>query len=447
MKLDEIRQFFLKEKTPVMLCGFSGGADSTAALVLSAELQKECGFSLVAVHFNHGLRAESDSEEAWCKEFCSSRKIAFISMKLDVPHLDNGIENAARQARLAAWKKLSKQYSGAAVITGHHADDKCENLFLRLFRGSNSSGLTGLRSVSVVENVKFLRPLLGVTKKELEVYLLENSVDTWMTDNSNFDPAMLRNALRNLLIPEILRRAPFAASGIRRTLEVLECDADFIEQEADKFFKNGNLSDRLYWCSLHDAVAVRVLRRFLEQEYGRDVPVSRAGFERFRMETAFFSSEPRIVPINEGMEIIVQGDRVMCVHAAPSAIVWKWREQPEVRFGDICIKWSCTDVPERGGAESASFDAEKIGDALLLSVPETGERFVPFGRSSAVSIKKLRTDRKIAAYPVLPVVRLASSGRAVWLPFIRNGNECLADSSTRSIVTFYVSREPNSSSR
>ena len=446
MKLDEIKRFFLKEKTPVMLCGFSGGADSTAALVISAGLQKECGFTLVAVHFNHGVRKEADREEEWCRQFCSSRGIDFVSMKLDVPHLENGIENAARQARLAAWKKFSCQYSGAAVITGHHADDKCENLFLRIFRGSNSTGLTGLRSTSVVENIKFVRPLLGVTKRELESYLVDNSICDWVTDNSNFDSAMLRNALRNQLIPEIVRRAPFAASGIRKTLEVLECDADFIEQTADNCFKNGRLFDRNYWCSLHDAVAVRVLRRFLEQEYGRDVPVSGAGFERFKKEIAVVASEPRIVPVGDGMNIMVQSNKVMCVHCTPPKSVWKWREQSEIRFGDTCLTWRYTDAPDKGSAETASFDADKLDDVLLLSAPENGEKFIPFGRSSAESIKKLRTDRKIGAYPVLPVLRL-ESGRAVWLPFIRNGNECLVDSSTTSVVTFYASKVLNNSSR
>ena len=166
MKLDEIRTLFLREMTPEMLCGFSGGADSTAALVVAARLQQECGFSLTAVHFNHQLRKEADYEEEWCRNFASSLGVDFISMKLDVPHLENGMENAARQARLAAWKILSSQHSNAAVITGHHADDMCENLFLRIFRGSNASGLAGLRSTSTVENVKFIRPLLGVTKSE-----------------------------------------------------------------------------------------------------------------------------------------------------------------------------------------------------------------------------------------------------------------------------------------
>ena len=203
MKLDEIRQFFLKEMTPEMLCGFSGGADSTAALVISAGLQEECGFSLTAVHFNHGLRAEADQEQEWCRKFAETLGVKFIAIKLDVPHLESGIENAARQARISAWKNLSSQYSGAAVITGHHADDMCENLFLRIFRGSNSSGLSGLRRTSVVENVKFIRPLLNATKKEIENYLLEKSISMWMVDNSNFDSAMLRNYLSH---PRHLRK-------------------------------------------------------------------------------------------------------------------------------------------------------------------------------------------------------------------------------------------------
>lgn len=437
MKLDEIRTLFLREMTPEMLCGFSGGADSTAALVVAARLQQECGFTLTAVHFNHQLRKEADYEEEWCRNFASSLGVKFISMKLDVPHLENGMENAARQARLAAWKVLCSQHSGAAVITGHHADDMCENLFLRIFRGSNSSGLTGLRSTSTVENVKFIRPLLGVTKSEIEEFLRSNSIDNWMIDNSNFDSAMLRNYLRNQVIPGIVSRAPFAASGIRKTLEVLACDADFIENEAEKAFNTGNLCNRIFWCELHDAVAVRVLRKLLAHEFGADVPVSGAGFERFKRELQIFSNEPRIVPFGANMNVIIQADKVSCLHDVPHEVVWKWQEQKSISFGNIYFEWRFTDTPDTSGAETASFDADKLSETLLLSVPAAGEKFIPFGRRSAESIKKLRTDRKIAAYPALPVLRL-SAGRAVWLPFIRNGNDCLVDASTKKIVTFYA---------
>lgn len=446
MKLDSARELFLREKTPVMLCGFSGGADSTAALCVSDLLKNECGFSLVAVHFDHGLRKESASEAEWCQEFCAARNIRCIVEKLNVSSDGGGLENAARQARLAAWKRLSALHGNAAVITGHHANDKCENLFLRLFRGSNASGLTGMRSVSVVEQIKFIRPLLNVTKSEIEEYLRRNGIESWMVDQSNFDSAMLRNYLRNEVIPGIVKRAPFAGAGLMKSLDVLACDADFIEQEAEKIYSSGNVNARTFWMALHDAVAVRVLRKYLAKESGNDVPVSADSFARFKSEVSKNKSEMRIIPVGGGVEIAVQGERVDILHPAPQQLIWNWKTQESVQFGEFIIERRYTSSADKAGADRASFDAALLDDTVMLSAAVEGEKFVPFGRKSPENIKKLRVDRKIPSYPVLPVFR-DLTGNALWLPFVRNGNRCLVSSDTKEIVTFYAKRVSKSDSR
>lgn len=446
MKLDGPRELFLQEKTPIMLCGFSGGADSTAALLTAYQLQQDCGFSLVAVHFDHGLRSESAEEAEYCRKFCSDREIEFLSVKLNIRHSESGIENAARQARLAEWKKLSQQYNNAAVITGHHANDRCENLFLRLFRGSNVSGLTGLRSTSVVEKVKFIRPLLTFSRVEIEEFLRENNVHSWVTDKSNFDSAMLRNYLRNEILPGIVKKIPFADSGLMKSVDSLLCDADYIESQAEEIFKSSNINDRKFWCDLHDAVAVRILRKFLSVNSGCDIPVSSDSFFRFKAAVAVKNSEAKIVPVGKDLNIIIQNDAVDVLKNAPVQIFWNWKKVQSVKFGDITFFCRYTDGPDKTGAHCASFDADLLDDTVVLSVPETGERFVPFGRKNSESIKKLRVDRKIPAYPVLPVMRL-EGGKALWLPFIRNGNDFTVSDKTKKTVTFYASKDSISDKR
>ena len=149
----------MNETKKTFLVGFSGGADSTAALLMLHERMKN-GNRLVAVHFNHHLRgAESDSEAVNARNFAKLRNIEFRLIDLDIAPGSN-LEARARQARLEAWKKLVAEYENAIVVTGHHQDDCIENMFLRMGRGSNVSGLTGLQITSEVEGVKFFRPLI-----------------------------------------------------------------------------------------------------------------------------------------------------------------------------------------------------------------------------------------------------------------------------------------------
>ena len=139
--------------------GFSGGADSTALLLI---LWAQGIRPLTAVHFNHGLRENAaDVDAEWCRNFCKTRDIPFLLHHLDIPgnrQPGEGIEAAARRCRLAAWAKLTK--TDDAVVLGHQRDDAFEDLLLRLGRGANSSGLSPLRPERRVHELTFLRPLL-----------------------------------------------------------------------------------------------------------------------------------------------------------------------------------------------------------------------------------------------------------------------------------------------
>ena len=89
----------------IVFCGFSGGSDSLYLLLALNECSAPFHFELRAVHFNHGLRgAESDADEAWCREKCAELAVPFLSVPLDVGgrrEAGEGDEAAARLAR--AW--------------------------------------------------------------------------------------------------------------------------------------------------------------------------------------------------------------------------------------------------------------------------------------------------------------------------------------------------------
>ncbi|OVE82776.1 hypothetical protein BVY04_00060, partial [bacterium M21] len=89
-----------------LLVGFSGGADSTALVLLLSELE----ISFTAVHLNHGIRGhEAMEDETWCHRFCRLRHLPFESHSLDVltnKAAGESMEMAARRLRLAHWKSV-----------------------------------------------------------------------------------------------------------------------------------------------------------------------------------------------------------------------------------------------------------------------------------------------------------------------------------------------------
>ncbi|NMA47310.1 MAG: tRNA lysidine(34) synthetase TilS, partial [Lentisphaerae bacterium] len=248
-----------------LLVGFSGGADSTALLLalLAAGVD-----GLLAVHCHHGLRgAAADADAAWCRAFCEQRGIAFHLEHLDVPgqqRRGESTEEAGRRLRLALWQRLAAA-EPTVVFLGHHGDDVLEELLMRLARGANSSGLTGLREERQLCGVRLLRPLLSCRRAEIESWLLAQGVADWRTDRSNSDCAYRRNAVRHDLVPRF--RAIFGEDrGLQQAARVLRMDADYLEMAAADAY--GQLRDLRDWQALHPALLQRVLRLWLDEHVG-----------------------------------------------------------------------------------------------------------------------------------------------------------------------------------
>ena len=279
--------------------GFSGGADSTALLLMLAE---SAPGRVTAVHFQHGLRgAAAERDAAWCRKFCGVRKIPFKLVRLAVVKSrrpGESLEEAARRCRLEKWRKLAGPED--VVALGHHADDRLEELLLRLARGANVSGLVGLRPERVVEGVRFVRPLLGLRRAEIEEFLRACGVKKWRDDGSNTDVAFRRNAIRHKWLP-LIREDAGHDRGLLASLDSLALDADFLEAEAVR--RLPEMTSLAAWRHLHPALLPRVLRLWLGRELGHDMVPLHAAVERLRGELVRKPAGTRLVPLGGGVTL------------------------------------------------------------------------------------------------------------------------------------------------
>lgn len=306
MKLDDCGKLFAPFQHGRLFVGFSGGADSTAALLVARRFQEIFHYRLTAIHFDHGLRgAESAAEAEAAQRFARNCAIEFRLVRLALSP-GPGLESRARAARLDVWKELVRENPGSAVILGHHAGDRAENLLLRLARGSNATGLTSMRSRSEVDNVIFLRPLLGFARTEIEEFLHENGISEWARDSSNAENRFRRNLLRNRLLPEFYAKLPGSEAGLRHSLDVLELDAEFLEQEAERRFRELDGS-AAFWRKLHPALLVRVLRLWFRAELGTDLIPPPELVRRLQSELNAPKPEPRLIPVHSGISLAIAG--------------------------------------------------------------------------------------------------------------------------------------------
>ena len=213
--LPKMRAFTAKliSHKDVVLVGLSGGADSVCLLHFLQYLAKEKHFALAAVHVNHGLRGvQANDDEKFCKTLCKQWDITLFVKKVDAKaaaqKYDLSPEHGARKARYQAYAQVAKKWGATKLALGHHLDDQAETFLLNLLRGTKPQGLAGIplrRPLNA--GVEIVRPLLCVTRAQVEEYLKQNKL-TYVTDQTNFDDKYRRNWVRNTLLPLLETKQP-----------------------------------------------------------------------------------------------------------------------------------------------------------------------------------------------------------------------------------------------
>jgi tRNA(Ile)-lysidine synthase len=205
------------------LCvALSGGRDSVV-LLDSLHRLAQCrgedvgaaapGFSLSALHINHGLSANAAEWARFCADFCARRAIPLQVVELaPIVVAGEGLEAAARARRYAAFADVAADWLALA----HHRDDQAETVLLRLLRGAGAVGAAGMPAArTLAGGVRLVRPLLGVPRAALAAYAARHSL-VWVDDESNADCRQRRNFLRHQTLPPLATVFPGAGAALAR---------------------------------------------------------------------------------------------------------------------------------------------------------------------------------------------------------------------------------------
>ncbi|HVZ82880.1 MAG TPA: tRNA lysidine(34) synthetase TilS [Terracidiphilus sp.] len=185
--------------------GVSGGADSVALLRTLAARASELGLVLHAAHLHHGLRgADADADLEFVRGLAAELDVPFrhgrVDTEAEAARAGEGIEEAARRLRYAWFRELLTEVPLDAIATAHTLDDQAETVLAKLLRGAWTEGLSGIHPVVEWPEGCILRPLLGVTRAEIEQYLRALN-QPWREDATNRDTTFTRNRIRHELLP------------------------------------------------------------------------------------------------------------------------------------------------------------------------------------------------------------------------------------------------------
>ena len=196
-----MEEYQMVNENDTIVVGVSGGADSVCLFLLLEEYCRQKNARFVAVHLNHKIREDAGKDAEYVRALCKEFGIPLHIFEEDVALLAKqsgiGTEEAGRIARYRAFEQVLTEYGGCGKIAvAHHKGDLAETVLFHMFRGSGITGLTGIAPV----RGNIIRPLLDVTREEIERYLLEND-RKWCIDSTNQENTYTRNKLRNVLLP------------------------------------------------------------------------------------------------------------------------------------------------------------------------------------------------------------------------------------------------------
>ena len=245
-----------------LVCAVSGGADSMCLV----HLVLKAGYDVTAAHFEHGIRgAESLRDAAFVEAWCREQGIPFVLGHGDAPAyaVERGLslEEAARELRYAFLLETAGKLGADYILTAHNRDDNAETLLFNLTRGAGTAGLGGIPP----RRGLLWRPLLGVSRAEIEAYLRENRIPH-VEDSSNRSDDYTRNQIRHRIIPLLRDINPRFDEAAARTARLARQDEDCLAALADAFIRDNLRQDSLplrELRALHPAIASRVLRRLL----------------------------------------------------------------------------------------------------------------------------------------------------------------------------------------
>ncbi len=457
---DFIEQNRLLRPGMTVVVGVSGGADSVALLHILKELAPEYSLQLHVAHLNHLLRPGARAEAAFVQRLAHKWKIPVTTGCCRVARLAAfsglGIEEAARQARYQFLSYVARRVGAQRIAVGHNADDRVETVLFNIMRGTGPAGLSGIPARRGI----VIRPLLGVTREEIEAYCRDRGL-AWCTDPSNLETFYFRNKIRRKLLPYLRREFnPNLDQAILRLADIMQAENFFLERLASRLLKSFTRERKFGKVELFLADFLRLplaLQRRLLRAGVRVAGGSLRGLGYRHLDDClnFLARGPAggEIHLPHGVRLKKNYDLFKITIGETEAELKEVSQKLEVP--------GKTDVPSLGltiHAETwvksraekshffhtpnkryqAFFDYDKIKLPLYVRTRRPGDRIRLLGLGGTKKIKKLFSDLKIPRLERDRIPLIASNDSIYWVAGYRRSEEAQVTPETKRILVLRV---------
>lgn len=268
--LETIRRHRLFNGGEGLIMAVSGGIDSVVLLHLLQHLPDPFRPRVKAAHFNHRLRgAESQGDEDFVKDLCSRWEVPLHLGEAPDWKTKSNLQARARELRYDFLKKTASASGFRRIATAHQADDQTETFLIRWLQGAGLKGLSGIPMTRGEGEFIFVRPLLLVSRAEIDAYAREEGIP-FREDSTNEGDLYLRNRVRKLLAglkgenPNLAERSALNAAFLQADQAFLESKTEAVfEESVEKGTGRLDCSIKVYR-SLPEAIRFRLLQKMVQ---------------------------------------------------------------------------------------------------------------------------------------------------------------------------------------
>lgn len=422
MKTEQKIKQFIEKKIKLLppaklIVGISGGADSVVLL----HLLKKMGYTCIAAHCNFHLRGiESDRDELFVTNFTEKldiplEKIDFYTTQYAKEHKIS-IEMAARDLRYHWFEDIRLKQNAVAIAVAHHADDSIETFLMNLIRGSGLKGLKGIEPV----NGKIIRPLLAVSRKEIETYSAENEL-SYVTDSTNQSTLYLRNKIRLELLPMLAELNPSIRQTLAETIERMQDTWSIFNGETEKVKKDISFEkEQKFYIDINKLKALQgnetILFEILQDfDFNSDTVKNIIESLDKNSGLKFFSSKKILI---KDRNFLIISDYVNTKNEKNTID----ENCEEISF-PVSLKIKKIERNENyivsKKSDVAHIDIDKLKFPLTVRKWKNGDTFIPFGMKKLKKVSDFLINEKVNIIDKENIWVVESAGIIVWIVGMR----------------------------
>jgi len=390
--------------------------------------------------------ADADGDQEFCRTYAGKHELPFHTIDFNTGQVAQenkiSIQEAARNLRYEWLERIRKEVGYHFIVTAHHKNDNAETVLLNLVKNTGLRGLHGI----LPKRHKIVRPFLSVTRKEIEQYAAEHSID-YREDISNESTKYTRNFIRHEVLPKIEEINHDAVEAIHALTERIRDTECLVDERIGQIKKriivmHGNVVELKYgFIQQHDGGKTILFE--LLREYGFNGDQVASVYQGFDAQPGieFHSPTHRIIKDRRSLFITpLESDREH---------IRKWDSLPDqMIFNNYKIQVRAVPAEKctiKRSADYAYFDLDKIAFPLTLRYRRDGDYFYPYGltkpNSDKVGKKKLSKyfkDQKFPAHLKDSTPVLFAGDQLIWLVGQRIDDRVKVGKDTKSVLKLKI---------